>query len=49
LSEAVYSTRFKANIGVGMIATPLAKGPQALRAVINGDTRSLEIRPLPFA
>ncbi len=49
LSEAVYSTRFKANIGVGMIAAPLAKGPQALRAVINGDTRRLDIRPLPFA
>lgn len=49
LSEAVYSSRFKSNIGVGMIATSLSEGSQDLHVVLNGEARVVEIRALPFA
>jgi aminomethyltransferase len=49
LSEAVYSTRFNATIGVGMIATSLPEGLQGLQVLLNGEARRLDIRPLPFA
>jgi glycine cleavage system aminomethyltransferase T len=49
LSEFVYSDRFSSNIGVGMISTDVKGSTQDLMIMLNGESRRIEIRALPFA
>lgn len=48
LSEFVYSHRFSNNIGVGMIAVDTDPDEEDLSVMIDGETRRVEIRTLPF-
>ncbi|HBR41309.1 MAG TPA: glycine cleavage system protein T, partial [Sulfitobacter pontiacus] len=46
LSDYVYSKRFKANIGVGMIASDAKQA--SLHVVIGDEARKVTLRSLPF-
>lgn len=48
LSEFIYSDRFSSNIGVGMISTDVKGSTQYLMIMLDGESRQIEIRALPF-